>query len=680
MSLWNDTSPAEGESRDPWSKAQDAKEEFGMDGLSMLRQAILTIPLRAAPPPLSKDDAAVGLGFLDAALRLNHVRRVTERLTLTQHRQALLLREVEISVKMLSGIQLDAARRYQTLISGAAEDPGSQSTIWVPIARLPGYDAGPLEVRNAGGERIPRLTRYDISQLLASGLRWLLRSILSSHPDAQDPDTKLGALLNSCHQSRWLIESSILTILTEPGAPQVDSGPLLAGPREMQQNADPRRVTALNILETYGDLLADYFALLDVSINDIILVVAIDSKTDYHLLMFEAPMYVNQRRHTIRTILRASRQGYQIRYLTDIPATLRSYHLVVECPRDVYVEMIFLSSNVYEQEVRALANDLLIIADKFDRHRTPQESSATNTLRIELSDLLGRLSELLRRSSWQASAIGIPPPYRWLQTCHALVNNAASADTASMLPRVLVQEKISLNPEIYPDMLRTAAREIESNGLYYDISMEAQPASNLAIANWQRPPQPFPMGGRVSIRTHMLLHPSLESNSGIVLAYALVAAGMSYALACFATKSFWPFTPSADHAYRSLADPAAVIAVILVIPGFLSALSLPGRSSIAGHLRIAERIVAYVCIASMAMLAADLAAARPGWLTQLAFVVATAAPLASTLLLVLLHTNPSSTPLTLARLGAPRWVTSEAVGNVRPVLPAAVFSRLGDST
>ena len=57
-----------------------------MDGMESLKEAILTVPIPGAPPRLSTDGAAVGLAFLDTVIRQNHVRRLTERLTLVEHR------------------------------------------------------------------------------------------------------------------------------------------------------------------------------------------------------------------------------------------------------------------------------------------------------------------------------------------------------------------------------------------------------------------------------------------------------------------------------------------------------------------------------------------------------------------------------------------------------------------
>ncbi len=131
-----------------------------MDSLSILREAISTVPIPAAPPRLSRDGATIGLGFLDAALRLNHVRRLTERLTITQHRIAQRTTEVDISINMLTDTQLEAASMLQALASHSSSSPWAdhnETTVWVPVARLSRTNVGPIEVHDESGRRLPPL-------------------------------------------------------------------------------------------------------------------------------------------------------------------------------------------------------------------------------------------------------------------------------------------------------------------------------------------------------------------------------------------------------------------------------------------------------------------------------------------------------------------------------------------
>src|SRR5438552_10448466 len=89
--------------------------ERSMDGISCLQEAIRSVPIPGAPPRLSQDGAAVGLAFLDVALRQNHIRRLTERLTLIEHRAARCTTEVDLSLALLDESQREAGVLYQRL-------------------------------------------------------------------------------------------------------------------------------------------------------------------------------------------------------------------------------------------------------------------------------------------------------------------------------------------------------------------------------------------------------------------------------------------------------------------------------------------------------------------------------------------------------------------------------------
>src|SRR5262245_56594671 len=131
-----------------------------LDGMDSLKQAIWTVPMPGAPPRLSKDGAAVGLAFLDAALRQNHVRRLTERLTMSEHRTARCTTEVDISLGMLDDEQRAAGLLYQRLRHhGTAKDRPSGDLLWVPVS-LARRRHAPIEVVSASAERLPRLTQY----------------------------------------------------------------------------------------------------------------------------------------------------------------------------------------------------------------------------------------------------------------------------------------------------------------------------------------------------------------------------------------------------------------------------------------------------------------------------------------------------------------------------------------
>lgn len=644
----------------------------GMNGISVLKEAIATIPIPAAPPRLSMDGAAVGLGFLDAALRLNHIRRLTERLTIEQHRIARRTTEVDISISMLTDNQRVAARMFQNLVTHSsvgltpAED---ESTIWVPVARLSRTHVGPIEVHDSAGHRVPRLTQYETSRLIASGLYRLLRGILVSDPDALDEEKDLCRLLFRVHEPRWLIQSAILTVLTEGSKPRevVDR----RGLDSIIDRAakDPHRGLALRIFDNHSDLLGNYIQLFDIAVRDYIVVVALNSESDEHLLTYEAPLYLEEPRERLGKIIRlfrASRQGYYVKYRTDIPTTLRSYHLVAESTEGVVVERIFLTTNAHESEVQTLARDLQAVAHELDEQAAAVSGRVSKALDLELQTLLLRLSELLRRCRWEASIAGVPVPEKSVAACSRLVGPDGEHGLGRQHPdgrpeRVITSEE-----------LRRAAQEIEDYELRYDISVEAQPTSNRAHAYWRGPPLGPVSSGRTHVRSGMLLRNTGESSTRAVTIYALMVATVAYLIACFLARSAWPYQSA--NAFSQITNPGPVITILLLVPGFwYTRLSLPARYSVAGHLRTFSRLVAYICVSSAVALAIAVGAEAAGWLTRLVFILASAVPLASIFILADLGRKPTPVAQTLARLAAPRWVSCEEAERTRSLIPDAEF-------
>src|SRR5262249_18995966 len=161
-----------------------------------------------------------------------------------------------------------------------------------------------------------------------------------------------------------LIQSAIIAVLTEGGKPRETSGVKESSSRMALAATDPYRGLALRVFDDYRDLLANYVQLFNVAFSDYIVVVAVDSRFDEHLLTYESPLYVDEeytlpeRLARLWRLFRASRQGYYVKYRTYTPTTLRSYHMIVESTEGVDVERIFLTTNAHEDEVNALSRDL----------------------------------------------------------------------------------------------------------------------------------------------------------------------------------------------------------------------------------------------------------------------------------------------------------------------------------
>jgi hypothetical protein len=541
-----------------------------------------------------------------------------------------------------------------------------------------------VDVSDSSGQRLPRLTQYETTRLIASGLYRLLRGILASHRDALIADTQLGEFLYRVHEPRWLIQSALLVILTEVSKPVADDSRERMDLHFAAEGvANPYRKMALHLFDNYKSLLTEFFQLLDVAINDQIIVVALDPQHDEHLLSYELPLYVNDQgkwHQRLWHLLRASREGYYIRYITDIPTSLPSYHLVAEAVPGVDISQIILTTNAHKQEVRALGRDL----NDMTQYLGPTGSALSISERgrvvdLEIQVLVRELAELMRRCKWQAVTAGVSPPRKCLSTCLALVDCAEQYEASLRLNES--DQLIPLQARITESDLSSAASELEANALRYDLAVEKQPITNRAHVYWRRPPPGPLVSGRTQIRVGMVLRNRAETSGRTVFVYALAVAGITYLLACFITKNLWPFAPAHNHKYAHISSPEAMIVILLLVPGFLyTRLDLPQHNSVASHLRTVPRLVAYLCILSTAVLAASVAASTVGSVIQIGFVIGTSVPILSTFLLTLLGYQQRTPSVLLARLGAPRWATSEDAGDARPIAPDVTYRSLGDST
>lgn len=650
-----------------------------MDGISSLREAIATVPVPGAPPRLSRDGAVVGLAFLDSALRLNHVRRLTERLSLVEHRIARRTTEVDISLNMLDAGQRAAAMLFQQLVSHSLADANQEvsrdHTMWVPIARILRRTAEPIDVRDSSGQKVPRLTQYETSRLMVSGLYRLLREILATHPDASTRDTDLNRILSKNHESRWLIQAALLTLFTERSRPDAHTS-MKQTPQTVAGHGAQYRKLASNVLGRYESYLRDYLALLDIALNEHLLVVALDSRIDEHLLTYDSPLYVNQRAtfvQRLRRTLRASVEGYYVQYNTSIPSTLRSYHLVFESGPNVDLSHMYLSTDADARAVRSVELDLAEIANRLESEaQSPVGEPGRKILELETQTVLRRLAEVVRRRRWEASHVRIALPQRYLSASFKLTQAVVSGE-AIRVNASAIDNSILEHPNVSPETLRDASKELDSMQMLYDLSLEKEPTSNRAHAYWRRAPERSVNASQIRITAGAILRDATGAGPRDAILYALALAGMTYLVACFLNRSLFPYWDPIQNPFGVIHSPEAVIGVLLVVPGFLyTRLTLPDPHSISGHLRAVPRIAVRICILSMVVAAASVAAGSSGWVIRIAFIVGTLVPIAS--ILLLFRTRSYDLTDSLGRMGAPKWAVADRSDKFTAVAPDVRFS------
>jgi hypothetical protein len=636
-----------------------------VNGRTALAHAIMSIPVPGAPPLISEDGAAIGLSFLDSALRLNHVQRLTERLTLIDHRVARRVTEVDLSLRLLDGSQRRASALAQQLRGTGSPEATGPGQLWVPVARIPRMSTAPVDIRDAAGARLTRLTEHESSTLIASGLFRLLRGILDTHPDA-GADTDLSRMLLHAHEAEWLIQVAIERLLTERRSPEPVNGRDPRGGTVEGQGAQYRSL-ALRVLGKYEQALTDYFELFDIALDNDLLVVALDAGTDEHLLTYETPLHVDPElapRRRVQRLLSSGATGYACEYRSHISPGIPAYHLVVETEPGVAIRRMFLATDADARVVTTVRADLSVLAERLAAERdAPGGPGSNKILELQVQTTLRALADLVRRRRWECAQAGFAPPDERMLACTTLARIAVFGEGVRGADGT-VDSAVLAHPQLSPERLRLAAAELDAEEVAVDLTLENDPTASRAHAYWHGSAETAADGAPIEVHAGMLLEDTTTSGPRSARLYALLVAGTGYLLAAFLADLPWPFTPDGARALSTVPNADAVISVLLLVPGFLyTRLSLPAPDTVAGHLRTLPRLVANTSIGGVALVAAAIGAGMPGLLVQIAFALMIIVPAlgAATLLY---RRRALDVTAELVRLGAPRWVSPARVVRV----------------
>ena len=649
-----------------------------MDSSTALRHAIMSVSVPGAPPRQNTVGAAIGLSFLDSALRLNHIRRLSETLTVTDHRVARRTTEIDISLAMLDEGQRRATMQSRDLRNTSRrEDRDSGDRVWVPVARIARRSTAPVVIWDPTGARLPRLTQSECGRLLASGLFRLLHGILDSLPGTTT-DSELHLLLHRVPEAEWLLQHAIDVLVTERHRPPADLPRPRAEGVVAGQGARYRSI-ALAVLDKHEHVLAEFFELLDVALDNDLLIVALDPARDEHVLTYETPLHVTSEEDAgdrFARLLRSSAEGYHLEYRSSISSSIPAYHLVVDAEPGVDIARMYLSTDTDARTAAALRADLLVLAQRLENERrAPTGRAAFKILELQMQTTLRSLADLVRRRRWEAAQAGIAvPPGRMVVSSE--LGHVAVSGEGTAGPDGAVDSSVLRHPALQPEQLAAAADELFAEELYSSVALENDPSPSRAHASWHGCSTPTATAGApVEIRAGMLLRDTTAAGPRRVCEYAVLVAVVGFLFAAFLAGDPWPFGAASRARLGTIADAGAVISVLLLVPGFLyTRLGLADKRSISGRLRALPRAVANLCIAVIAVVAATVASGLSGGWVQLVFATMVVLPLAAASLLLYRRRSMSETA-ELVRLGAPQWLAEADVGRVRA--DARFFSVLG---
>jgi hypothetical protein len=604
------------------------------DRLSSFLLALRQTPIPTSPPPHDSQQEALGLNLLALALRLEHIDRMSEALSLVDSTHMTRSVSIDVNMNVLTPEQIHALRSDR---SGEYRP----AVVWVPVARQSRADLAPVVVRNAAGEVVPRLTQVETAHALIHGMSKAFRMFLNSDPRTDDPNTLLHDIRHGLNRSRWLIEATIANMIDTGGR---HSSPASArSARHRATDSDSIRDKAARAVEELFPDDSPFLRLLDIAASEYLLVAQVRTNKTQAFLRYDAPVLPARSRDLRGRATIARWGGFQheftVRYSTVIPRAVNSYHVTLEVPPEIGVRRFFLTSDVDAPALRTLANDMHAVADSYQQ----LQGVAPKLLELELQGIVSRLAEFGRRRYRDLESF-----MAYIEDCYSMFSRRRprfparteapepTSPAESLVPQRRIITGLGHLSHQYetdnlrkladgmlpPEALHRWADELTAAQVHTDIYVDNDPRENAGHAHWQR--RPFGTESQsvepVSATVYMALvddPPSLASNvSKLLLGVLLLVVGFGV----FLQPHLFQHIPllgrlgrslSADTGGGPISSADAITTILLLVPGLmLSRLDIPSNRSVLGRLRMFPRYVAYAAVIVAGGLALTIAAAR----------------------------------------------------------------------
>jgi len=604
------------------------------DHLQRFLTALHATPIPTAPPPHDAYQEALGLNLLALALRLEHIDRMTESLTLADSTHMARSVSVDIDTSVLTPDQKWALRTDPAVVSGRP------NAIWLPVSRNARTDMAPVVVRDGAGNVVPRMPQVETAQALIHGMCKAFRMFLSADRRTEDEEHLLHSVRHTANRSRWLIEATIGGLISGGGRDHGAGHAHRARPRAT--DSDSIRDKAAGAVEELFQPDSPFLRLLNVASQEYLLVAEVPTFKAQSFLRYDAPVIParadDQPTRTTFARWAGFRHEFTVRYATLIPRAVKSYHVTLEVPTEIQVRRFFMTSDVDSPALRSLVDDMRAVSASYDQLRrvTPK------LLELELQGIASRLAEFGRRrhrdlesfmtyiEERYATFSGRKPRFpAWTE---------ATEPEAGLAPDRPVVTRLAQFSDLYEtdhyrkladgmitrELLDRLADELVESEMDKDIHVDNDPRENAGHAQWQRKPfgtDPQPVEPVASTVFAALVDdpPSLASNVGkLLLAVLLLVVGFGVVLepTLFAGVPLLgelnaAFHPSAEGGDSPMSSADAVVTMLLLVPGLLlSRLDIPSNKTVLGQLRLFPRYVAYTSVIIAGMLALLVASSR----------------------------------------------------------------------
>jgi hypothetical protein len=583
-------------------------ERPGDGPLDHLRTLIRALPVPTAPLTFPSREAALGLALMDLSFRLDHLARLSEHLTLMDRGHMSRAISVDVDLDLISG------RLRDTLMV-----PGD-AALWVPVSRYSRRDLAPVVIRDSNGEVVPRLSHRDANRVTAAAFVKLLFMLINAHDDVSAPASPIHQLRHTHQRSRWLIEAAITELIMvgspvgQPLHTPLDHAELPA----REGNSQAVRDLALLGLDALfpvdgGDrLLIPFARLLQLATRQYILVAQLGLDRPRRFLTWDAPLLPAQHRPAplqtlAKNVLPVNRE-FVVEYETEIPRSVKAYHLTLEVRQEISVRRFLMASDVDEEFVEVLAEDLESVA-----RRAARLGDHHKLLELEMQGIASRLAELGRRrlvdlAGYEAYLARLPipvgpgsaPPPARLTADQVIAALSAGDCSLEVLAAFCAHyaadglQHLARSGLPGPALLNIAAG-LRAAQVGRDVTTDNDPREHGAHAHWRRPSVELSPKSTEPVRVFAFMAladeaPALiESITRMVAGLALVVLGIGTLLSGGVA---WLYSSAVSEDFApDQAD--AVVAVLLLVPGLLLArLDLPSTKSVLGQLHKFQRTLA----------------------------------------------------------------------------------------
>lgn len=596
--------------------------------LGLLAKSISGVPIPTTQPSWQRGDQEFGLHLLAAATRLEHIRRITETLTLADSTH--MSRRVALDVDLDS---LPTATRQALRAEHAGRTDSPLASTWIPLERSSRATLTAVVVRDASGTVLPLLTGRETSRAISAGLAFLFNLLLASHPEASEYGSSGYNAMHDQVRSNWLTLEAIRAVI-ENGTRLPMKG--FVGDRPSNDYSKPSEIRRLasSIAELIAPKGSPFDLLLSMAASEYIVVAQIPAAVGLTHVEYQSPLIPARARTRLGFVFATAwlpivSSEFSLVYETEIPSGVNSYHVSLEVPQEIEIRRMTLTSDADRIEVERLRGDLIGIAESLDSRGT----QPSKVHELELQSISSRLADLVDQRMIELQAFHtyirsrferLQGPAPWLpsmpgtkratgptSSADPFVDLATNRSLLSALKRFRSLyhegELINLAKNASPHYIRMVADRLGKDELDVSTTVDNDPRENAGHAQWRRRRQ-FIAAGSEPTRVRLAVtmaddSPSLSASvarllfglTSLVLSLLLLLAGSEkfpFGLGYLFPQVAPPVLPNADGGIISSAD--AIVTILLLIPGLLvTRLDFPSHRTVLGRLRLLARYQAY---------------------------------------------------------------------------------------